>query len=241
MLRRSTVSSDVIRRVLGGLGLVCLVAFGQPGAGRAADLDLVTEEYPPFNMTYQGRITGTATERVEAMFKKAGLTYTLQLLPWARAYDLAQTRPGTCVFSTTETPERKALFQWVGPLVHDDWVILARADETRAIHAIDDLRPFRVGGYIGDAVGLYLESQGLQVDKAPTDALNAQKLVNGRIDFWATGSQSGPFLAEQQGITGLKPVLTFKETVMSLACHPETDPALVARLQEALDSLDPPQ
>lgn len=203
----------------------------------AADIRLVTEEYPPFNLTHNGKIAGLATDLVEATFHKAGISYTLEMLPWARAYSMAETTPGTCVYSTTETPERKDKFLWVGPLVNNDWVLMGRAVGSPAVSKLEEAKPYTIGGYNGDALALFLEQQGYKVELSPRDDLNPAKLANGRIDFWATGSESGPYLAQQMGITGLKAVATFKNTVMSLACNKGTDAAIVAKLQAGLDAV----
>jgi polar amino acid transport system substrate-binding protein len=46
----------------------------------------------------------------------------------------------------------------------------------------------------------------------------------------------GPLIAEEEhGITGLKPILVFRETPMYLAVSNETAPAVVAELQGAID------
>jgi len=217
--------------------IVAAVAAGLlPVTVQAADIRLVTEEYPPFNMIYQGEITGMATDLLKAAFEKAGVTYTLEVLPWARAYNVALTTANTCVYSTTETPERMDKFLWVGPLVDNDWVLLGRADSP-AISSLEEARPYKIGGYLGDATAAYLIAEGFRVDTASQDAFNAPKLANGRIDFWATGSQLGPYLANQQGIEGLVSVVTIKQTVMSLACNKDTDPAIIHRLQTALDAV----
>lgn len=205
----------------------------------AADIRLVTEEYPPFNMTYNGKITGLATELVEATFQKAGISYSLELLPWARAYSMAETTPGTCVYSTTETPERKDKFLWVGPLVSNDWVLMGRAEGGPSVSKLEDAKSHTIGGYNGDAIAVFLEQQGYKVELSPRDDLNPAKLANGRIDFWATGSESGPYLAQQMGVKGLKTVTSFKSTVMSLACNKGTDPAIIAKLRTSLDAVHP--
>lgn len=219
-------------------GLIAALASGLPTGSRAADIALVTEEYPPFNMTFNGSVTGLATEKVFAMFKEAEVTYTLQMLPWARAYNMALNQPNTCVFSTTETPERKPLFAWVGPLVDNDWVLIGREGDTYGVTTLEEAKAFKIGGYIGDATAEYMTSQGFSVDLAPNDALNAQKLANGRIAFWATGHRSGLFLADKQGVMGLAPVLTIKSVVMSLACNKATNPEVIDRLRKALASLE---
>ncbi|MCP4160824.1 MAG: hypothetical protein GY760_12190 [Deltaproteobacteria bacterium] len=39
----------------------------------AESLEIVTEEFPPFNYTENGKITGCSTEVVEAVLKEAGI------------------------------------------------------------------------------------------------------------------------------------------------------------------------
>lgn len=203
----------------------------------AADFLITTEEYPPYNMTYNGEITGIATDLVKAMFDKAGVAYKIDMLPWNRAIHLAQTQKNVCVYSTTETEERKPLFAWVGPLAENNWVLFGRAD-AGAVSALEEVRGKTIGGYSGDALSLFLEKEGYKIEAAPRDDLNVPKLINGRLDYWATGSELGPYLAQQQGAAGaIKPLLTFKKTVLSLACHPDSDPADLTKLRAALAAI----
>lgn len=205
------------------------------GNAAAADFVLTTEEYPPFNMTYQGEVTGIATDLVRAVFAKAGVAYKIEMLPWNRAISMAQSDKNTCVYSTTETEERKDKFAWVGPLVENNWVLFGRADSPLVLTRLEDARGKTIGGYSGDAISLYLEKEGYKIDAASRDDLNLPKLLNGRIDLWATGSELGVFLAQQQGAAGaIKPLLTFRRTAMSLACQKDSDPAALEKLRAAL-------
>lgn len=203
-----------------------------------ADILLTTEEYPPFNLTQDGKVVGIATDLVRAMFDKAGVAYKIDVLPWNRAYQTALIQKDTCVYSTTETPERKTLFEWVGPLVRNDWVLFAKADNAAPLKNLEEARGKSIGGYGGDAIAVYLEKDGYKVDAAPRDELNLPKLAAGRIDYWASGSELGPYLAKLQGMADqIKPVLTFNTTVLSLACNKDTDPAVLAKLRAALESV----
>lgn len=223
-----------MRRVL----LACVVMAGTAPAHHAvADIKVTTEEYPPYNMTQNGVIVGLATDLVRAAFEKAEIGYTIESLPWQRAYQAALTAKDTCVYSTTQTEERLPLFEWVGPLAKNNWTLFARAESTLSLATLDDAKGLLIGGYQGDAVSIFLEKQGFRVEAVSRDELNPAKLANGRIDLWATGSELGPFLAEQQGIKGLKPLLTFKESLLSMACNKNTDPATLAKLRAALDEV----
>ena len=214
------------------LAIAAMVVTALPSSANAA-ITVTTESYPPFNLMHDTEVVGTATDLVKATFEKAGVPYAIQLLPWARAYDMALHDPDTCVYSTTVTPERQALFQWVGPLVTNNWTLFAK-DDAAPVASLDAVKGKTIGGYNASAPTLYLQSLGQTVEAATKDDLNPAKLANGRIDYWVSGAQLGPYLAEQLGIKNIKPVLTFKQVEMSLACNKAMDPALIAKLQAAL-------
>ncbi|HYD29278.1 MAG TPA: transporter substrate-binding domain-containing protein [Azospirillaceae bacterium] len=219
---------------LGSLAPLMFLVTAGPALG---EVRVVTESYPPFNMELNGVVVGVATDLVRAMFEEAGVPHTLDIMPWQRAYQSALGDKDTCVYSTTETPERQPLFEWIGPLVTNNWVLFARDDRDFSLSRLEDARKLSIGGYQGDATALFLERQGYNVDVAMRDDLNPAKLVNGRIDLWATGSELGFYLAQQQGIHNIKPVLTFKKVDMSLACNRQTDPAVLAALRQALKEI----
>ena len=220
--------------MLRSLLLIALLLL--PTAPAFSEILVTTEEYPPYNMTVRGEVVGIATALVRAMFARAGIPYRIEVLPWNRAYQEALATPDSCVYSTTETGERKPLFEWVGPLVTNDWVLFARSD-ARPLTRLEEVGDKIVGGYSGDAAALYLAARGYKVDAAREDGLNPAKLINGRIDYWVSGSELGPYLARQQGIADIRPVLTFKTVALSLACNRGTDPQVLARLRQALAGL----
>ncbi len=202
----------------------------------AENLVITTEDYPPFNMTVSGKISGISTETVEEMAKRAGVGIAISLYPWERAYNMAQQDGKTCVYSTTRTTQRESLFKWVGPLVNNNWVLYAKAD-AKAVGKLEDTKAAKIGGYRGDAIANFLKEGGYKVEETNNDSQNPEKLLAGRIDYWATGEQLGAHLAKQKGITGIKPVLTFKETQMYLACNKGVPDAVVTKLNDALKAM----
>lgn len=225
--------------------IVCLFLLVNWGlAGQT--LHLVTEDYPPFNMRASNQrqgsskiaITGIATDIVSELFKRSGYKYTLKILPWKRAYHAALAKPNYGVFSTTRTQKREKLFQWVGPLVKNNWVFLSKKDRKFKIHSIQEAKKYRVGGYQGDAVALYLGKDfGFEMQLTSYDHLNAHKLANNRIDLWATGHLLGPYLARMEKVRGLETVYMFKETVMSIAFNKSVSPEIIVRLNRILKQM----
>ena len=221
--------------------LIFLMASSSVSFAQDGPITLLTEDYPPFNMYADGGkrdVSGISTEIVEALFKRAGVKYSISLQPWMRSYSAALDKKDHGVFSTTRTEEREKLFQWVGPLVRNNWVLIAKKGKNIKVHKLEDAKKYRVGGYIGDATALFLEAKGFKLDLAPKDHMNAKKLANGRIDLWATGNLLGPYLAKRQGIRGLEVVHTFKRATLYLAFNLKTDRALIDRLNAELKKMN---
>ena len=210
-----------------------------------ASLVLLTENFPPYNMAKNGKnfakdenIEGIAVDIVRETFQRAGISYNLTLrFPWERIYKLALEKPGYGVFVMARLPDREALFKWVGPIGPDDWVLLAKADSTVQLNELEQARRYRIGAYKGDAIAETLGKQGLNPIVALRDQDNAQKLMDGQIDLWATGDPAGRYLARQVGVSGLKTVLRFNSAQLYLALNREVPDEVVAKLQAALDEL----
>ncbi|MGP9765036.1 substrate-binding periplasmic protein [Halomonas sp. AOP13-D3-9] len=241
------MANDVTRRWRYRMGVALLTTLGSYGMPLSAmpleastetlPLTINTEEYPPFNyLDDQGRIIGSATLLLRNALRQAGIKAYFRLLPWARAYTEARLRDNHCVYSTTRTQEREALFHWVGPLVVNEWAAFSLAERGLRIDSLSELSAWRVGGFREDAVGDYVASNGTNVLLAPTERENIARLKAGLLDVIVTGKATGEFMAQEQDIA-LAHLFTFYRTPLYLACHPSVSEALLARLQTQLDTL----
>jgi polar amino acid transport system substrate-binding protein len=228
-----------------GLCAVCLAIAAGPGQAATAmptappHLYLMTETTPPISMLEGKKIIGSGTEKVEEIMARTGTSYRLELLPWKRAYTVLQQRADACLYSTTRTPERDPLFQWVGPTDEADWVLLGRSDRNYNLRVLDDARGLRIGTYIGDARDTYLRQRGFQVDPAPNDLLNPDKLLLDRIDLWAASLRRGSGgLKRADWAEKIVPVLTFNKVGVYLACNRAVPEQLIARMNAALDTMN---
>jgi polar amino acid transport system substrate-binding protein len=202
-------------------------------------LTITTESSPPSAMMGDGQVIGFATEKVRVIMERVGVGYTIEMLPWKRAYLLAQNQANTCVYSTTRVPERERMFKWVGPTHENDWTLFGRADRDYRIASIEDARKYRIGAYNGDVRSEALIAQGFIVDTVQDKLSNPRKLLVNRIDLWASSVRVGSaILAENGWSTQIVPVLTFKRTELYLACNPSVPDALVARMNAALKAMN---
>jgi len=216
------------------LVLGCALAQARP----EPRLYLTTEAAAPHSMLEGKRVIGIGADTVREIMGRAHIDHTIELLPWKRAYTLALERHDTCVFSTTRTPEREALFKWVGPIGEADWVLMGRADRKLKLESLEDARRYRIGTYNGDARDLYLRARGFDVDPAPNDLINPRKLMANRIDLWAASIRPGSATLSRMGYADkIVPVLVFNRIRVYLACNRAVPDDLTARMGSALESM----
>ena len=230
------------KRVLPVLALMLGTTLVQASSER---LTLLTESYPPFNMSIDDRnfargdgIDGISTDIVREVMRRADMEYSLTLrFPWSRVFNMARDRKNFGVFSTVRSAERERLFKWVGPLVADDFVAFTLPGSSVKVNSVNDLKNYRVGAYKGDYVAEMLRERNIPVIEALQDNSNATKLVDGRIDLWVSGSTSGPYAADQVGVRGLQQVFTIENQGLYLALNKSTPDDVVTKLQAALDTM----
>ncbi|WP_372926681.1 substrate-binding periplasmic protein [Marinobacter sp.] len=229
-----------IRRVACGLLFLSLA----PAAVAEDKLYIFTENYPPYNASTTGQgfahnaddIAGICTDMVKQMMERVDYEYIMKMRDWSRAYDWVQGRENHALFCTARTDEREDQFQWVGPLAPIKWTLFAAPDSDIELDSLEDARQYRIAGYKGDVMSDYLVNEGFEVIRNVSGDQNPRRLTLGQADLWVTDGLVGPLVAEEEhGITGLKPVLVFRETPMYLAVSTETDPEIVEDLQQGLD------
>ncbi len=245
--KMSKQTASTARMVLKGAksGMLALVLAALASMATAAErLYIFTENYPPYNASTTGKgfahneddITGICTDMVKAMLARVDYDYVMKMRAWSYAYNWVQGRENHGLFCTARTDERESQFQWVGPLASIKWTLFAAPDSDITLESLEDAKGLSIAGYKGDVMSDYLVDQGFSVVMGMSSDVNARRLTLGQADLWVTDGLVGPLMAkEEHDITGLKPVLVFRETPMYLAFSTNTDPAIVADLQQALD------
>ncbi|WP_373989074.1 substrate-binding periplasmic protein [Duganella sp. BuS-21] len=206
------------------------------GVAAAAPLLITTEHSPPSSMRgADGVVTGRATDKIRELMARTGTDYKIELLPWKRAFLMAQTQAQTCVYSTSRTPDREGMFKWVGPTDEAEWQFWGRADHSFPLNNMDDARKLRIGTYIGDARDEYLRSRGFNVDAVNNDLVNPQKLLLNRIDLWAVGIRNGaPLPFNPEWSDKVVPLMVFNRVKVYLACNHAVPEELIEKLNAAL-------
>ena len=93
-------------------GLVAAVA-----GSSWAEVRLIGAEVAPF-VYKEGEVAkGVAYELLREMAKRVGHSGKVEIVPFARALNIAETEADVLCFSIGRNPTREALFQWVTPLL----------------------------------------------------------------------------------------------------------------------------
>ena len=225
-----------LSRRLPSIAAACLLY----STAQAADLHLLTEDYPPYStLDADDKPGGPAVAKVEELMRRTGQAYTLELQPWPRAFEYAQNHADTCVFSTVRSVQREKQFQWIGPLFDTyNMAIFARADDPRRPANLEELRPYTLGSYTEGAVAEHLKARGYRIDLADNDKYNPQKLLHQRFDFWAAGKAHGEAILRRQKLQDKIVLLfSFERAEMYLACNRNMAKDDVAALRHGWESM----
>ncbi|SEH65942.1 amino acid ABC transporter substrate-binding protein, PAAT family [Rhizobium tibeticum] len=201
----------------------------------AAGVMLATEEYPPFSYRDGKTIKGASVEQVEKVMKDAGIDYKIEMMPWARAYNLAQTTPMSCVFTTAHSAKRDPMFRWVEPLLVDRNILITRSGSGVTAKNLEEARPYTVGTQRDDYTEVTLKENGFtKLDVATDFNATLRKLLNGRIDMMPISEIYFGKLKAQQP---LEKLTVLSSQPMGIACEKSFPSDLLTKMQAALDKL----
>ncbi|MBW9115330.1 transporter substrate-binding domain-containing protein [Rhizobium cauense] len=215
--------------------LSTLLSLTASAHAMAGAVTLVTEEYPPFSYRDGKTIKGASVEQVEMLMKEAGIEYTIEMMPWARAFNLAQTTPMNCVFTTAHSAKRDAMFKWVEPLLVDRNILITRSSSGVTARNLEEAKHYTVGTQREDYTEVTLRENGFSKLDVTTD-FNAtlRKLLNGRIDMMPISELYFDKLKADQP---LEKVTVLSSQPMGIACEKNFPSDLLAKMQAALNKL----
>ena len=211
-----------------------------------ANLQFITENYPPYNYLDNDRLTGISVDLLDQIFIKLGSDKTrkdVSVHPWARGYRTILTVPNTVLFVMTRNPKREGLFRWVGPVTSTPIVLLARKDRGLKFATLEEVHKgtiVAIGSDIGDLIldTYHVPMQNRQT--VPYPDIAAKMLISNRIDMWAYGYTAAMWLLKQEGVktSDFEVVWDFGSAGDNYyAFHRDTPDAVINQFQEALDAL----
>ncbi|MCX7023088.1 MAG: transporter substrate-binding domain-containing protein [Spirochaetes bacterium] len=221
---------------------VLAALFLLTGSATAQKLTILTEISGSSQfLDADGTMKGSNYEIVRAMQKRLGDRNPIEVMPWARAYNMLETGSGTMLFSTTRTPEREPLFKWVGPIQVADWSFFAQKGSGIRINSLEDARKVKsIGTYKDDVREAFLIKNGFtNLDSATDNIQNVRKLLAGRIDLFISTNLGigGTLLSAGARPDDVESVFVIQTAKLYLAFSKDIPDELVARWQTALDAM----
>jgi polar amino acid transport system substrate-binding protein len=244
MSRLSTKENSMKKLIV----LFALLAAVLPGLALSQPLEVMTEELPPFNFTQNGAIEGITADTLLYILEKAGNPIdrsTIKVMPWPRAYEAVQQKPGTVLFSMARTEQRENMFKWVGPIYEAKIGLIGAKSKNIKIESAADLNNYRIGTIREGAPEQLLVSAGGDITKFDRDTrpeLQVKKLNADRIDLFSFNLPTAQYLMKAEGMNpgDYDTVYTLKVAQLHIAFHKDTDDALIAKLQKALEEMKTP-
>lgn len=222
------------RNVVAASSLLFMCAIGS--MAQATELKLVTESYPPFNFRDGETYKGASIDQIRLIMDKAAISYSIEMMPWARAYALALNERDYCIFTTVHNDERDRKFKWVEPLQKSRTMLIRKAGAKVDPKTLEAAKAFVIGTQRDDFTQTLLESNHFpKIDLATDLNLTLTKLMNGRIDLMPVAESYYDTL-HREGVN-VEPVLTLAESVYALACNPAVPDATIKTLQSKLDEI----
>jgi polar amino acid transport system substrate-binding protein len=212
----------------------------------AEKVQVVTEEYPPYNYTDSGKVTGMSTEVVKLVLKEAKVEYAgIQSAPWARVYNTALTQPNILIYSIGRSQEREAKFKWVGIIApYDVYLFKLKENTALKLSSLDGAKGKKTGVVRDDVRAQYLKGKGfsdIDLDIGDNDSMNLMKLFAHRIDMFPIDEVGASFLAQQRGFdfSKMEKVFYLKELSSGLymAFSKETPDDVVVKCKAALEKI----
>lgn len=144
--------------------MLCISVFWLPYVqATSSDITFYTEHLPPYSYVQDDRVIGINVELVEKLCQQLELSCSISLLPWRRAFSLAQHNPNSGVFSATLTEERAPLFQWVGPIASAEGYIFRLKGRTEVNPSnLEEAKQFSIAIARGDMLEGYFKSHGFE-------------------------------------------------------------------------------
>ncbi len=222
--------------VLAGI-FVSLPVFGQ-------SIQVVTEEYPPYNYSEKGNVLGFCTEVVKEVLKRANIDHSINSHPWSKSYQMAKSQPNILIYSIARNVEREPLFKWVDVIARTEvYFFKLKSRRDIKIKKFDDVKKYKIGAVRDDFRAQWLLQQGIktQLDLVADDIQNMRNLFARKIDMFPIGEFVAYHIAHQEGraFNDLEKAMYVKDISADLymAFSNQTPDVIVEKCKKALVEL----
>ena len=170
----------------------------------AQSLRFVAEDLPPFHFINEhDQLDGALVEVTRELLAQAGLEGEIELVPFARAYNVTKNMENTFLLSLLKTPVRESSFKWLGQSYKTRAFLVGLKNRTDIkLNTLDDAKAYNVGTIRGYYSETFLKQAGFREKQNLSLSVQYehmwQMLFKGRIDLVLTN-----FIALEREIASL--------------------------------------
>jgi polar amino acid transport system substrate-binding protein len=204
----------------------------------ASELTIYTESWPPVSFLNGDKPDGMAVELVDALQKRMGSNYPIQVVPWNRGYKAVLEEPNVMLFTVGRSDEREKQMTLVGPVAISRTVLYTRKGNAAKLQALGDgIYAVAVGAYRGSIFADTAAKKGFHtLDLAATPEVTAKMLMVSRFDLWSEGSVVVPSVLKEIGysIDDVEVVKVLDSLELYLAFSSKTPLVTIKAWEDAL-------
>lgn len=205
-------------------------------------LSMITEQSPPGGyLDANGKVTGATVDLVRILGERLNENISIDVLPWARALEMAKKQSNIGLFETIRSTQRESWFQWVGPLKIYQISLYGRSNTTHHKITPEEL-PGRLvacanrgSDYVNQIESLGFK-QGINLVLTVNEDNCAHLMLQGKVDLAPYNENSILEFSKTLGLdTEVIPVLPLGEVRLYLAFSKDVAGQRVLKWQQALE------
>lgn len=187
------------------LGIVLLYCTTVSTFTTAQTFRFLAEEVPPLiYVNGANELEGYLYDVTKQLINVAGISATVEIVPWARAYEMSLNEANVILITLLDIPQRKPLFHWIGKSHEAKGSVFRLGDYQHDLPKdFSALTSFQVGTVRGYGSAKFLTKQGFDVSKNLVLATNSDQLwgmlYERRIPFIVSNNQTARFEAAKAG------------------------------------------
>lgn len=186
----------------------------------AAELKLNTQDFPPFHYISKnddgsnGKVEGPAIELIERVCKEAGISCSLNLLPWNRAQKEVENGEAHGLFLIGWNAEREKVLYPSYPIVQTAYGFFVHINNNLQYKNLSDVAGYTVGVFgpsnTSNSLEKIRDSMGkngvtpLKIDMRPNDEAGFRKLNLERVQAVYSNREVGNSMVAKLGLANIR-------------------------------------
>ncbi|WP_220488533.1 ABC transporter substrate-binding protein, partial [Pseudoalteromonas sp. SR45-5] len=178
-------------------------------------LTVYTEHFSPYNFENKaGQLVGINLDIVKDVCIASDITCEFKILPWKRAYSLAQKDKHSGIISIAKTSQRTPIFNWVGPLASSETFFYKLKKNTQLkMNSLNEAKQFSLAIVRGDIYESIIKKVGFEAGKNLLSIGDEKQymhlFLNSKIDLilgseYTIGYQLSPFGYSEDDVVRLQ-------------------------------------